>query len=108
MLSVKKVSKQVILAEPFTSFRGNGLSSRSFLCEYHECRTHGMPSLLVSKMRILVLQHDYYLQELVSKYGLGSKDKAARVVLDYAMTSGDESTIFEVKRCRHGSTCKNC
>jgi hypothetical protein len=34
-----------------------------------------MPSLLVSKMRILVLQHDYYLQELVSKYGLGSKDK---------------------------------
>ncbi len=34
-----------------------------------------MPSLSVSKMRILVLQHDYYLQELVSKYGLGSKDQ---------------------------------
>lgn len=79
MLSVKKVSN-LILAEPFNSFRGNGLSSGSFLCEYHECRTHGMPSLLVSKMRILVLQHDYYLQELVSKYGLGSKDKVGNEV----------------------------
>ncbi|CAK9875573.1 unnamed protein product [Sphagnum jensenii] len=65
-------------------------------------------STLVNSLQKLDDVHDCYLQELVSKYGLGSKDKAARVVLDYAMTSGDESTIFEVKRCRHGSTCKNC
>jgi hypothetical protein len=65
-------------------------------------------STLVNSLQKLDDVHDYYLQELVSKYGLGSKDQAARVVLDYAMTSGDESTIFEVKRCRHGSTCKNC
>jgi len=52
--------------------------------------------------------HDKYLQDLVVKYGLGSKDKATRIILDYVMTSGDEATVFEVKRCRHGDTCKNC
>ncbi|KAG0557040.1 hypothetical protein M758_11G095300 [Ceratodon purpureus] len=52
--------------------------------------------------------HDKYLQDLVEKYGLGSKDKATRLILDYVMTSGDEATVFEVKRCRHGETCKNC
>lgn len=52
--------------------------------------------------------HDKYLQDLVEKFGLGSKDKATRIIFDYVMTSGDEATIFEVKRCRHGETCKNC
>lgn len=52
--------------------------------------------------------HDKYLQDLVVKFGLGNKDKATRLILDCVMTSGDEATIFEVKRCRHGETCKNC
>ncbi|XP_024401737.1 uncharacterized protein [Physcomitrium patens] len=52
--------------------------------------------------------HDKYLQSLVETYSLGSKDKASRVILDYVMTSGNEATIFEVKRCKHGDVCKNC
>jgi hypothetical protein len=33
---------------------------------------------------------------------------AMRIILDYAITSNERATIFEVKLCNHGGTCKNC
>ncbi|CAM6018000.1 unnamed protein product [Sphagnum compactum] len=59
-------------------------------------------SNLVKSIQKLDDVHINYLQELVSKYDLESKDQVARMILDYAMASShDESTIFKVKRCRN-------
>lgn len=54
------------------------------------------------------LAHDQYLEDMVSKHKLSSKDKAVRIIVDYAISSDDKETIFGVKRCNHGDTCKNC
>lgn len=62
----------------------------------------------VTRKHIIDSVHDEYLDEMVSKHKLASKDKAVRIVLDYAMTSVDGATIFQVKRCAHGDSCKNC
>nr|PNR37267.1 hypothetical protein PHYPA_020375 [Physcomitrium patens] len=59
-----------------------------------------MPTRVVILQR-RELQQDKYLQDLVVKYGLGSKDKATRLLLDYVMASTNEATIFKVKRCRN-------
>ncbi|BBN05448.1 hypothetical protein MPTK1_3g13170 [Marchantia polymorpha subsp. ruderalis] len=52
--------------------------------------------------------HDSFLDEVMITYNLSSKDKVVHLILEYAMSNADERTLFEVKRCRHGETCKNC
>lgn len=62
----------------------------------------------VSSKYTIDYAHDQYLSEMVSKHKLAGKDKAVRIIIDYAMTSEDKATIFEVKRCNHVGVCKNC
>eukprot|EP00250_Pteridium_aquilinum_P010727 c1958_g1_i1 orf=216-758(-) len=62
----------------------------------------------VAKKYTIDLAHDQYLDDMVSKHKLASKDKALRIIVDYAISSDEKATIFGVKRCSHGDTCKNC
>lgn len=41
-----------------------------------------------------------WLREMAAKHHLPDESKALRVLLDFAMFSGDESEIFETIRCR--------
>ncbi|CAM6101238.1 unnamed protein product [Calypogeia fissa] len=52
--------------------------------------------------------HDDYLEEVVTNYKLGGKDQAVQIIVDYAISHIDEKTLFEVKLCKHGDTCKHC
>ncbi len=45
--------------------------------------------------------HVAWLAEMAKKHDLESRDKALRVLIDYAMAEGDESRIFDEVRCHH-------
>jgi len=54
------------------------------------------------KIRVsLEMQEDseIFLEEMAKKYDLPSRDKALRVLLDYAMQDGDADVIFGEIRC---------
>lgn len=48
------------------------------------------------------LEHIAWLSEKASEYCSGDRDAALKVLLDFAITQGDESIIFETVRC---NTC---
>ncbi|KAH7446915.1 hypothetical protein KP509_01G081800 [Ceratopteris richardii] len=62
----------------------------------------------VTRSYILDTPHNEYLDDMVLKHKLASKDKALRILIDYAISSDDKDTIFGVKRCSHGDSCPNC
>ncbi|KAL3683658.1 hypothetical protein R1sor_001680 [Riccia sorocarpa] len=62
----------------------------------------------VTRMHAIDEVHDTFLEEFKNRYNLSSKDQAVHVILEYCVTNADEKTLFEVKRCRHGETCKSC
>lgn len=43
--------------------------------------------------------HQEWLTQMIEKYKLKDEGKAIRVILDYAMTDGDEETLFKKVRC---------
>lgn len=43
--------------------------------------------------------HQDWLEQMVKKYRLKDEAKAIRVLLDFAMTEGDEETLFKKIRC---------
>lgn len=46
-------------------------------------------------------EHVTWLEDMAKKYDLEDRNKALRVVLEYAIQEGDEPTIFEEIRCHH-------
>lgn len=43
--------------------------------------------------------HQVWLRQMVEKYKLKDEGKAMRIILDHAMTIGDEETLFKKVRC---------
>ena len=43
--------------------------------------------------------HQAWLSEMAKKYSIKDEGKALRVILDFAMTDGDEDTLFKKIRC---------
>lgn len=43
--------------------------------------------------------HQAWLKEMVGKYSIKDEGKALRVILDFAMTDGDEQALFKKVRC---------
>lgn len=44
--------------------------------------------------------HLQWLQSMVEKYKIKDEGKALRILLDFAMSEGDEETVFKKVRCR--------
>lgn len=43
--------------------------------------------------------HQDWIKQMVEKYSLKDEGKAIRVLLDFAMTDGDEEVLFKKIRC---------
>jgi hypothetical protein len=66
-------------------------------------RPHG--SALVSRTVALSGDQSAYLALMTERYKLGSIDKTARCLVNYADKDGDHRFIFENIRCRKSVTC---
>eukprot|EP00850_Spirogloea_muscicola_P009733 SM000055S18267 [mRNA] locus=s55:416584:417743:+ [translate_table: standard] len=59
--------------------------------------------------RLIEAEHQEFLEEMVKRHKLADRDKALRIIVDYAMIEdGPKDDIFGVARCLHGEACKSC
>lgn len=68
------------------------------------CGQKDKASLVVS----VEATHVAYLDAVCAKHAIkGGRDKALRVILEYAKSDGDLNTIFNTIRCTHSQNCQS-